>query len=402
MGLVSKLAFQFDRKTQYRGQRLFDARSVRLTAKSEDHAQGNVADGRLYEVRLALGGNGRLGIHCTCAQFRGYHSCLHVWAAILQADREGALSAAADERSLKLAHDGAAPLDVRPIYDLGRRAEPIPPPPQPPPWQDHLAAVRRGLEESRREPLGWPQGLEIVYAVDVPASKSAGAIVVELFARSRKKNGELTPYKEFRLAPARIDSLPDALDAEIVSLMLGGADTYSFSYTYNSRYGSSLSTVPRKALPNLLAAKVIPMASAAGRLMVLPESGVNHLVAAAWDEGEPWKLWLEVRQDDRDQWNITGSLRRGGESHAVERTAAAAGRRIRGGAIMSGALGRGGRVPLGRPASQAQADPVSPTATAIPVLSKLLDLTALPPLEVDEPLQFEERRAQPPSWVCAS
>ena len=32
-----------------------------------------------------------------------------------------------------------------------------------------------------------------------------------------------------------------------------------------------------------------------------------------WDEGEPWKLWLDVRQDDRDQWNITGSLRRGEE-----------------------------------------------------------------------------------------
>jgi hypothetical protein len=32
----------------------------------------------------------------------------------------------------------------------------------------------------------------------------------------------------------------------------------------------------------------------------------------AWDDGDRWKLWLDVRQDDRDQWKITGSLRRGG------------------------------------------------------------------------------------------
>ncbi len=394
MGLVSKLAFQFDRKTQYRGQRLFDSRSVRLTGKSDDHAQGNVADGRLYEVKLALAGNGRLGTYCTCAQFRGYHSCVHVWAVILQADREGALSAAAGERSLKLAQDGAAPLDVRPIYDFGRRAAPIPPPPQPPPWQDHLSAVRRGLEESLREPYSWPQGLELVYAVDVPGSKTAGAIVVELFARSRKKNGELTQYKEFRVAPARVDSLPDALDAEILSLMLGGADTYSFSYTYNSRYGSSLSTVPRKALPNLLAAKVLPMASAAGRLMVLPEAGANHLVAATWDEGEPWKLWLEVRQDDRDQWNITGSLRRGSEAmpldeprlllesgfvvtdHAVARFDAA------GGYAWVDQLRKLKRIPF-------------PDRDRDTVLAHLLDCPSIPPIQVDEPLRFEQRR-QPP------
>ena len=42
-----------------------------------------------------------------------------------------------------------------------------------------------------------------------------------------------------------------------------------------------------------------------------------------WDDGEPWKLWLEVRQDERDQWNITGSLRRGEERMELQRAVAA-------------------------------------------------------------------------------
>jgi superfamily II DNA or RNA helicase len=335
-----------------------------------------------------------MSVHCTCPEFRGYQSCLHVWAVILQADREGALSAAAAERSLKLARDGAAPLDVRPIYDFGRRAAPIPPPPQPPPWQDHLSAVRRGLEESHREPHSWPQGLEIVYAVDLPASKTAGAIVVELFARSRKKNGDLTPYKEFRVAPARVESLPDPIDAEMISLMLGGVDTYSFSYTYSLRYSSSSSTIPRKALPYLLATKLIPMASAAGRLMVLPEAGGNNLVEAAWDEGEPWKLWLEVRQDDRDQWNITGSLRRGGESMPLTEPLLL----LEGGFLVTGhAVARfdaAGAYAWVEQLRKLKRIPF-PDRDRDTVLANLLDCPRIPPMEMDAPLRFEERR-QPP------
>ena len=317
MGLASKLAFQFDRKTQVRGQGLFHSRAVRFTDASPDHAYADVADGRLYDVRMALTDNGRLSVKCTCPSFRGYLSCTHIWAAVLEADREGVLVAASNERYLKLLPDGKAPLEVQPVYGYGRRSQPIPPPPQIPPWQEHLSAIRQGLEEKRREPQSWPPGLEIVYAVDVPASKSAGVLVLSLFSRSRKKNGEFTQYKEFRVSLSRVDSLPDPLDAEIISLMLGGVDTYSFSYAYNTRYSASVSTMPRKALPHLLAMKLIPMASAAKRLRVHAEAGSADLLEATWDDLEPWKLWLEVRQDDRDQWNITGSLRRGEERMEV-------------------------------------------------------------------------------------
>ena len=55
------------------------------------------------------------------------------------------------------------------------------------------------------------------------------------------------------------------------------------------------------------------MLDATGRLYSRPASYSTDLSPLQWDAGEPWRFTLEVRQDDRDQWNITGTLRRGEE-----------------------------------------------------------------------------------------
>jgi len=395
MGLAAKLAFQFDRRTQIKGQGLFHSRAVRFTDASQDHACADVADGRLYGVRMALTENGRLSVRCDCPTFRGYLTCTHLWAAVLEADRAGVLMSALSERYLKLSPEGKASQATRPMYDYGRRSLPIPPPPpQVPPWEEHLSAIRQALEEKQREPQTWPYGLEILYAIDVPASKTAGTIVLELFSRSKKKSGEHTSYKEFRVAPSRVAKLPDPLDAEIISLMLGGQDHYSFSYAYNSRYGSSVSTPARKALPHLLAMKLLPMAADAKRLAVHPEAGSMDLWELSWDGGESWKLWLEVRQDDRDQWNISGVLRRGSESMPVSEPLLL---------LESGFVVTNHKVAQFDPAGTFPWVAQLRNLKRIPfpdrerdvVLAKLLDSPALPPVELDESLRFEERR-QPP------
>jgi superfamily II DNA or RNA helicase len=394
MGLAAKLAFQFDRKTQIKGQGLFHSRAVRFTDAGQDHAYADVADGKLWDVRISLLDDGRLSLKCTCPSFRGYLTCIHIWAAVLEADREGVLVAAANQRYLKLVADSRTSQMPRPIYDYGRRSLPIPPPPQIPLWQEHLSAIRQGLEEKRREAQPWPHGLEIMYAIDVPSSKTAGAIVLELFSRSQKKNGDYTQYKEFRIAPSRVASLPDPLDAEIISLMLGGVDHYSFSYAYTSRYGSSVSTVPRKALPPVLAMKLIPMAAAANRLAVRAESASADLLEASWDGGEPWTPLLEVRQDERDQWNITGALRRGTESMPLGEPLLL---------LECGFVVTSHQVARFDPAGafpwMAQLRSVKripfPDRERDAVLANLLDSPGLPPMELDEALRFEERR-QPP------
>ena len=44
------------------------------------------------------------------------------------------------------------------------------------------------------------------------------------FSRSRKKNGEWTAYKEFRITQQQIEMLQDPVDADAISMMLGGQD----------------------------------------------------------------------------------------------------------------------------------------------------------------------------------
>ena len=54
--------------------------------------------------------------------------------------------------------------------------------------------------------------------------------MLELYSRSRKKNGEWTVIKEFRIAPAQVSSLPDPVDAEALAAILGGQEYYMYSY----------------------------------------------------------------------------------------------------------------------------------------------------------------------------
>ncbi len=394
MGLAAKLAFQVDRQSQFRGRRLYDSRAVRLTDSDGEHALGQVADGRLYNIQMAMAGRGRLSVHCTCAQFRGYHGCPHLWAAVLEADRTGVLTAASTEHYLKLVGDGRTPLEVLRPEESDRRPVLVPPPPQPPAWLDHLSAIRRDLQQERPEPHTWPKGFELLYAVDVPASKTAGTIVLDLYSRQQKKNGEMTQYKEIRLAPARIASLPDPLDAEILSLMFGGVDPYNFSYSYSSRYGSTLAVIPRKALPPLVARKLIPTISAAGRLAVNVESASATLTSATWDGGEPWKLYLEVRQDDRDQWNITGSLRRDGETMPLTEPLLLLENGFLVKPNMVARFDPAGAFPWVEQLRKAQRIPF-PDRERDAVLANLLECPRLPPMEVDEALRFEQRRQAP-------
>ena len=79
--------------------------------------------------------------------------------------------------------------------------------------------------------------------MDPNASKVAGAIVLELFSRSRKKNGDWTVNKEFRIAPSQVGSLPDPVDVEAIASILGGQEYYVYTY------GAAGGVAARKAIP---------------------------------------------------------------------------------------------------------------------------------------------------------
>src|ERR1039458_1168805 len=422
MPLARKLAFQFERRLQFKGVNLYHARAVRITDANQAHLFGEVQGSSPYTIRLAHE-SGRLLVYCACPYFAEFGRCKHLWAAVLEADRRGVLGEASKDGALRLCRD-VDPDDRRDPAHWEVHA-PAPPPPQTPAWQEYLTDIRHSLDAKKLKAPAWPRELEILYVVDPGASKIAGAIVLELQSRSRKKNGEWTVNKEFRIAPAQVGSLPDPVDAEAIASILGGQEYYLYTYASSSgaaarkavphtlaqfscatiasilggqeyylyTYASSSGAAARKAVPHTLAQRLIPLVAATGRLYTRKMSS-SDLQPLAWDEGEPWKLWLDVRQDDRDQWKITGSLRRGAERMLLTEPALI----VEGGFLLAqGKIARlddGGAFPwITRLAALKQIP--FPDRERDSVMSKLLDLTVVPPLDVDEALKFEERRVQP-------
>src|ERR1019366_2489038 len=275
MPLASKLAFQFERSLQFKGLNLFHARAVRISEANQAHLFGEVQGGSRYPIRMTHE-DGRLSVYCACPYFADFGRCKHLWAAVLEADRRGVLGEASKGGALRLCRD-PEPDDDR---QLARWEPHIPPPPPPPPrtppWQEYLTDIRRSLDEKKLRAPAWPREFEILYVVDPGASNLAGAIVLELYSRSRKKNGEWTVNKEFRIAPSQVGTLPDPVDAEAIASILGGQEYYVYAYA-----GAS-GAAARKAVPHTLAQRLIPRLAATGRLFVRKIASAA-LQSLAWE-----------------------------------------------------------------------------------------------------------------------
>lgn len=401
MDLAARLAFDFDKRVQFKGLGLFRGGVVKVLDKTPDHFHARVHGGRWYDVDLALDG-ADLEITCDCPYFNEWGACKHLWAAVLEADRQGALTAARQVQNLHVVEidsDGEAFEDEDEWEEEPARVTSpkpryqIPPPPQIPVWQEHLGAIRQKLEQHPPRASTWPPGFEIWFAIDVNSSRTAGAIALDLFSRSRKKSGEWTVFKDLRLTAAQSASLPDEADRDIVAAMFGGQEY--FSLTYFNAYGAYGNYgTQRKTLPPTLALKLIPQIAATGRLAVRPEGAIDHQIEpAGWDPGDPWKLWLEVRQDERDQWKISGSLRRGEERMALAEPALL---------LESGLLLAHGRVARFDPGDSFAWVRQLREVKSIPfpdrdrdrVVGALLECAALPPLDIDDALRFEQRPAE--------
>jgi hypothetical protein len=399
MTLAAKLAFQFEKKVQIRGQDLYDQHAVKVVEASPSHLAAKVMETRLFEVGLNYA-EGSLLIGCDCPYYFEHGPCKHIWAAVLEADRRGSLSDARDSRYLQLEDD----LDLDPDLNLedldsgdsdgpkggaapGRPAAP-PAPPQPPLWQERMTAVQRVVEGVRTTSPGTPRESEIFYVVGVSASKYSSAITLELKERLRKKNGDWSVLKDLALSPSRVMSVQDPLDSEVLSFMLGSQDYYSYSYLVTA-------AGPRnRVLPPALALRVIPRLAAAGRLWLDNNSPPDRPDPVAWDDGEAWRLWLDVRRDENDQWNIAGSLRRGSERMELTQITLV----VEGGFVFAqGRVARfddAGQFPWLKELIKGKSIPF-PNRDRDAVLAQLLDSPAVPSIDFDEELRYQELRVTP-------
>src|SRR2546428_13613610 len=83
-------------------------------------------------------------------------------------------------------------------------------------WKRQLHALQQSVTDVERASTPWPEGQEILYVIDASATSTGQGLTVEVMSRFRKKNGQWSKTKPFKLERARISEPPDPLDRQII------------------------------------------------------------------------------------------------------------------------------------------------------------------------------------------
>ncbi len=272
-----------------------------------------------YSVVLKWTGD-MLAVLCSCPHFMDQlQACKHLWATILAADAGGYLAAAKNQAEIELDFDllldeNLDNLDAEDNFD--EPAEPmaalvpsIDPAPRPSAWKMQLNRIAESAAVvSRMEMPPWPSDLEIQYILDVPKSAAKQAVVLTVASRElRKAGGWKYVAKPLAIYRARIPSLPLAVDREILSLLVGGGRYSPYNGSYDPYDGGTESFT----LAPALALQILPMALGTGRCFLPFDKDETEKRPLRWDDGEPWRITLEVRGSEAKGWELTGAFRRG-------------------------------------------------------------------------------------------
>jgi hypothetical protein len=386
--LASILAKGFGISSRKRGDEYFRLNRVKVRAGSSTELSAVVTGSEPYEVLLKFSGS-KLAVSCTCPHFLDHgQACKHLWAAILTADKENFLVDAISAKGITLDQGSA----LRPATVITRTSPAVTPikPPPPPSWKTQMGRVVSVAASYRKEASPWPAHKEIFYLLDVPKSQVARRAVLTIATGERKKEGGWKSIpRPFSIHRDGIAGLPALEDRELLSMLLGG-EQYS-SYGYLESYDRGSTTF---SLASVTAETILPRVVRTGRcLLPLAQDEIDK-APLQWDDGEPWKFVLEVRGDQREGWQLSGSFRRGPERMGIDEPLLA----VRGGFLLT----RERVARLAEDETFPWIGGLSNNNTIVfseeereEFFSHLICSPALPPLDLPEELQYEEVTLSP-------
>ena len=314
------LGAQISNRSRSRGYSYFAAGAVRSLTVENGVIEATVRGSVPYTVWMQADG-ALLTASCTCPHFVDHlEICKHVWAVILSAETQ----------SIPLVVPGTAfeTVVLEPLIpdedDYGwTPAPPIQgasarPRSAPAPWRQLLAPTEAPLSRSSAVRPALAHG-QLLYVVDVAASVTNGAVIIELMTRERKANGDWSKPKPATLTAADMRFFPDNEERQLFQRLVGPRPHPEWSGGWNS-YGLQLSRIQ---LPGVLGADIVPRLCATGRCVLRP---ANHaaapgkpspLMPIAWDDGPPWIFTVEIRTADTG-YAIDGWLARGEQRMALQ------------------------------------------------------------------------------------
>jgi superfamily II DNA or RNA helicase len=351
-----------------------------------------VKGSRSYVVEIQRDERGAMTASCDCPYFHDrFVICKHIWAALLEGERRGYLlgegDLPADATFTPIDRDGVSDPEYATAAETGRKQKTR----GERPWEKFLEEFSRNLTEAESAPAP-PRfaDSQVVYVIDRAATIAGDTLALDLQSRQRKKNGEWGRPKPAPVGRDDLGRLPDAIDRQIVPLLLGASDPQITGYGYMGTFARASF---RLAAP--LVERVLPLIAQSGRafLRVQPSPG-EQLVQLAWDDGPAWTFRLEIVHASGDEgFSIDGALVRGSERLAVRAPWLVLG---------SGYIVHGNRIarldPRGAFAWLSQLRGTGPMVIPPGATGQLLDVLArsgVDPSDLPEELQFEIVNASP-------
>jgi superfamily II DNA or RNA helicase len=406
MGLAETLARDVPERTRVKGNRYFLGGAVRAIEGSDVHVTATVRGSEWYQVHLTRSGDEILA-SCGCPYFTDRNDfCKHIWAVILAADAEGYLIGDAPltrDVYLESAYTGQAGTpDQR-----ARSNAPGTAPGEP--WQRLLHAVQRRVTEAVPAMVSRYSRGELLYFMGAGDSRSDLIPNVQVQWRTRKKSGEWGRPQPAALAVSEIEQLPQEIDRDILSLLLGASDQYGLGVY------ASVSARASFRLAGPLIERVLPLLAQSGRLYLREnDTPQAHWSTAAtgrtntgrrtstngqpgeslrWDGGPPWVFRLKVAPATGGHIRVDGIFERDGEEMPVGEPAALLSTQF---LIVYGAIARlDHRGILPWLIELRQSGPAAVPAHEASSLIAAMAQSAVDPAHLPEPLRYEVIAATP-------
>src|SRR4051812_7069667 len=233
--LIKALTPHVSSRTRAKGLNYFRTGAVIEMAGGEWTAHAVVRGTRDYRVELMReSGTDRFTASCECPYYADRAEiCKHIWAALLEADQRGLL--AGDGPVLPSA---TIEPEYQPVHEAGRPAALLIPgakPGKPPAWERFLAELQQDVAAVERAlPAPRFSNGEIAYAINVRETLGGRGTVINVLFRQRRKNGAWTKPKPVNLTPPEAEHLADASDRDILSLLIGAGNPWSYGTTYDA------------------------------------------------------------------------------------------------------------------------------------------------------------------------
>jgi hypothetical protein len=301
------------RKIKGRGREYFDRGAVRILFADNEFVSAQVSGSRDYDVDLEKE-RGGLVYSCDCPYFEDrFEVCKHVWATFLALNKKGLLEKLLPRGSVTLIPsagfgDGGGGRD-QDFEDFesegnGSTANVLKHhhPAAPGSWQYVLNGMASSADSRPVLQKSWPPDREILYIIEAARGSVGSDLAIQVAARDRKKSGGWKKERALALSHEMLSDLPEAIDREILSRMIGVKRETWYSSPYESIYRFAPSARELRT--------ILPLISGTGRLYFLdPDS---ELRPVRWDEsGSPWELRIEVVPEEQGRrYEISGAFHR--------------------------------------------------------------------------------------------